>query len=71
MYFVFSIKTRHTSVSSGDGKITQKEMSKLFSNDYLTTHYNTVKCHRNVNFEGIDTEPSTGKMEDFDWCEEY
>ena len=30
-----------------------------------------VKCRRNVNFEEMDTERSTGKMMDFDYCEEY
>ena len=44
------------SVSRDNGKITRKEMSKLFD---------MVKCHRNVNFEEIDTERSTGKNEEF------
>ena len=35
------------------------------------SHYNIVKCCRNVNFEEIDTEPSAEKMMDFDYCEEY
>ena len=30
-----------------------------------------VKCSRNMNFEEMDTELSTGKMMDFDYCEEY
>ena len=31
-----------------------------------------VKCRRNVNFEDIGIlEPSTGKMVDFYYCEEY
>ena len=30
-----------------------------------------MKCHWNVNFEQIDTEPSGKKMMDFDYCEEY
>ena len=59
MYFVFTIKTKHMSVSCGNGKITRKEMSKLFSCGH--DRYDMVKCHRNVNFEEIDTESSTGK----------
>ena len=59
MYFVFAIKTKHMSVSCGNGKITRKEMSKLFSCGY--DRYDMVKCHGNVNFEEIDTESSTGK----------
>ena len=30
-----------------------------------------VKCSGSVNFEEMDTEHSTGKMMDFDYCEEY
>ena len=30
-----------------------------------------VKCYRNVDFEEIDTECSTGKIMDFEYCEEY
>ena len=37
MYFLFVIKTRHKSVSRGNSKTTQKEMSKLFLCDYLTS----------------------------------
>ena len=33
--------------------------------DYLTTDYNMVKCHENVNFKEIDTEPSIGKSDGF------
>ena len=40
VYLVFVIKTRHKSVSRGYSKTTQKEMSKLFSCDYLTIHQN-------------------------------
>ena len=29
-----------------------------------------MKCRRNVNFEEIDSEPSTEKLMDFDYCEE-
>ena len=68
MYFVFAIKTKHMSVSCGNGKITRKEMSKLFSCGY--DRYDMVKCHRNVNFEEIDTECSTGKNDGL-YCEEY
>ena len=38
-------------------------MSKLFLCDY--DHYDMMKCRRNVNFEEIDTEPSTGKNDGF------
>ena len=65
MYFVFVIKTRHKSLSCDNGKITRKEMSKLFLCDYLTTHYSMVKCHGNVNFEEINSEPLTGKNDRF------
>ena len=30
-------------------------MSKLFPGDY--DHYDIVKCHRNMNFEEMETEP--------------
>ena len=40
-------------------------MSHLFSYNYLTTHYSMVKCCRNVKFEEIDTEHSTGKNDRF------
>ena len=48
-------------------------MSKLFSYDY--DHYDVVKCHRNLNFEKMDTAPYTGKNDGF-WllwgiCKEY
>ena len=50
MLFVLVTKTRHKSVSRDNGKIivTGKEMSKLFSCDYLTSHYSMVKCCQNV-----------------------
>ena len=38
-------------------------MSKLFSYDY--DHYDVVKCHRNLNFEKMDTAPYTGKNDGF------
>ena len=37
----------------------------------MITTKDMVKCCRNKNFEGMDTELSTGKMMDFDYCEEY
>ena len=41
-------------------------MSKLFSCDYLTAHrYDEMKCHKNINFEEVDTEPATGKNDGF------
>ena len=46
MYFVFVIKTRHKFVSRRNNKITRKEMSKLFSCDYLTIHRNVARCQR-------------------------
>ena len=46
----------------------RKEMSKLFFENY---RYDMVKCRRNVSFEGMDTECSTGKNDRFDYCEEY
>ena len=60
MYFVFIIKTTHKSVSRGNNKITRKEMSKLFSWDYL----NIRRIKKN------DDEIKK-KMMDFDYCEEY
>ena len=58
-YFLFVIKIRQKSISRNNGKITRKEMSKLFSCDYLTTHYSMVKSRRNVSFEEIHPEPLT------------
>ena len=51
-----------------NGKITQKEMSEAFSWDH--DHYDLVKCRQNMNFEEMNTEPSTEKMISFDYCEE-
>ena len=52
------------------GKITQKEMSKLFSLDHdvyssFLAAKDMVKCRRNVNFEEMDTQLSTGKRDGF------
>ena len=59
-------KTRHKFLSRDNGKITRKKMSKLFSCDYLTAHrYDEMKCHKNINFEEVDTEPATGKNDGF------
>ena len=45
-------------------------MLKSFSYHYLITHYNMVKCHRNVDkFEEIDTAPK--KKMGFDYYEKY
>ena len=45
-------------------------MSKLFSYDY--DHHDIAKCHRNLNFEKMDTASYTGKkMMGFDYCEKY
>ena len=49
MYFAFAIKPIH----------------KLFSCDYLSGKYSMVKCHRNANFEEIDTELSAEKNDEF------
>ena len=40
-----------------------KSLKNKFSCDY--GHYDIVKYHRNVNFEEIDTEPSTTKNDGF------
>ena len=48
------------SVSRDNGKITKKETSKLFFQNY-NCQYGLVKYHRNVNFEEMDTECLTGK----------
>ena len=50
MYFIFAIKNKHESFSPDNDKfiVTKKEMSTLFSCDYLTTHYRIVKCCQNV-----------------------
>ena len=40
---VFAIKTRHKSISRGNSKITRKEMSKLFSCNYLTICRNVAR----------------------------
>ena len=56
-------------VCRDNDKITQKEMLKLFSCDY--DHYNIMKCRRNMNFEEMDTEPSTGKNDGFCYFEEH
>ena len=42
-------------------------MSKLFSSDY--DNYDIVKCRRNINFEKMDTEASTGKIMSFHYCD--
>ena len=49
--------------SRDNGKTTRKEKSKLFLCDY--NYYNMVRCHRNVDFEEINTESSTGKNDEF------
>ena len=43
------------SASRDNGKITRKEMSKLFFQNYHH-HYGMVKCCLKVNFEEMDTE---------------
>ena len=62
-YFASPVKTRHMSDSRDNGKTTRKEKSKLFLCDY--NYYNMVRCHRNVDFEEINTESSTGKNDEF------
>ena len=42
-------------------------MSKLFSSDY--DNYDIMKCRRNINFEKMYTEPSTGKIMGFHYCD--
>ena len=53
MFFIFIINS----------KITRNEMSKWFSYDF--DQYDIVKFRWYVNFEEIDTEPSTGKNDGF------
>ena len=48
----------------------QKKCKNYFPVTMITTK-DMVKCRRNKIFEGMDTELSTGKMMDFDYCEEY
>ena len=62
MYLMFLNKTRHKSVFRDNSKIivTGKEMSKLLSCEYLTTHYNMAKCHQNVEKRLIES--SRGKI---------
>ena len=47
IYYVFVIKIRRKSVSRGNNKIIRKELSKLFSCDYLTICRNVAKEKRN------------------------
>ena len=54
MYFVFIIKTRHKSTSRGNSKITRKEISKLFSCDYLTIRRNVADAGEERNQEKDD-----------------
>ena len=49
-------------VSLDNGKITRKEMPKLFSWDY--DQCDMVKCCQNLNFGKIDSKPLTGKNEE-------
>ena len=58
------------SVFRNNGKIIWKEMPKLFFLNYHY-HYAKVKCCGNVDFEEMYTECSTGKIMDFEYCEEY
>ena len=58
MYFVFIIKTRHKSVSSGNSKITRKEMSKL--------PFAKVKLD-----EMLEKKRIKKKMMDFDYRQNY
>ena len=51
IYFVFIIKTRHKSVFCDNGKITRKEISKLFSCDYPASRRNIEK--RLINTENV------------------
>ena len=49
--------------SRDNGKTTRKEKSKKFLCDY--NYYNMVRFRRNVDFEEINTESSTGKNDEF------
>ena len=64
MYFVFIIKIGHKSVSTYNGKITGKEIKKLFSCDYITSRQNVEK-------RLIDNEPIQERIMDFDYYEGY
>ena len=55
----YFVSVREMSVSRENGEITRKEMPKSFLCDY--DHYDMVRSRQNLNFEEIDTEPSTGK----------
>ena len=57
MCFLFIINTRHNSVSCNNLKVivTGKVMLKLFSCDYLTTHYIMVKYYVNLEMRLILT----------------
>ena len=48
----------------------EKKRQNYFRVTAITTN-DMVKCRRNVNFEEMDTERSTGEIMDFDYCEEY
>ena len=54
------------SASRGNGKITRKEMSNLFSCD--CDHYDKVKCCQNMKFE--ETKDGN-RLILMDYCEEY
>ena len=74
MYFVFAVKTKHKSISYDNGKITGKEMSKLFSCDCLTIHYSST-VRWNVAEMSILKRSILSlqqkKMMDFDYFGEY
>ena len=47
----------------------KRNVEILFSK--LSLPHGKVKCCRNADFEKMDTECSTGKIMDFEYCEEY
>ena len=48
----------------------EKKCRNYFRVTMITTS-DMVKCRGNVNFEEMDTQRLTGKMMEFDNCEEY
>ena len=51
-------------------KLHEKKFQNYFRVTTITTN-DMMKCRLNVKFEEMDTERSTGKMMDFDYCGEY
>ena len=69
MHFVFAIKTKHKSVSRGNSKIIRKEMSRLFSCNYLTICRNVTRWDAKEAW--VEKRGIKKKMMNFYYCEEY